>query len=71
MVRGIQIDKYKLTPEGRIAVWIAICEENGEEFTTKRAFRLATKGKDFLQFIVACICMAVCVPIGICWRLIR
>ena len=62
------VDKYRLTSEGLLMAWVATCEEAGKELTIKEAFRFATKGKSFPQFILACICVVVCYPIGICLR---
>lgn len=71
MIKETRIDRYRLTPEGLLMAWAVTCDEAGGKLTIGKGFRLATQGKGFLQFILACICVAVCVPIGIMWRLAK
>jgi len=46
-------------------------KERVRDVSLSEAFRLATKNKGFLQFILACICVAICYPMGAIIRLVR
>jgi len=42
-----------------------------EEMTIREGFKQATEGKGFLQYILACICVAVCFPLGMLLGLVK
>jgi len=67
---GLKVERYVLTPKGKQAAWTLWMERIMGE-TISDAFRQATKDKGIFQYILACICVAVCFPIGICWGLIK
>ena len=64
-------ENYRLTSKGRGIAWVAKAESEGKEFSLGVAFKYATEGKGILQYIFACICIAVCFPIGIAKALLR